>query len=200
MNFSCHLLKGSLLVQISEMKLTFKEIIGNYRKQPHCKPQVFRSVFIDWSHSKLNGVTTLMACWFHVIVAFCQKFFLRTIPLGKQKSGQDHVDVITFYNEIFIPSVKPLLVELGPATANFRTINDPEGKNSSAVTISFLCQSIVSFTVQRKLYVDILITLFFKVNVQSLPGYHPSHPYLIFLPRKSRPRTMYMFLLCDHLR
>lgn len=26
--------------------------------------------------------------------------------------GQDHIDIITFYNEIFIPSVKPLLVEL----------------------------------------------------------------------------------------
>lgn len=33
----------------------------------------------------------------------------------KQKIGRDHVDIITFYNEIFIPSVKPLLVELAPA-------------------------------------------------------------------------------------
>jgi hypothetical protein len=25
----------------------------------------------------------------------------------------EHVDIITFYNEVFVPSVKPLLVELG---------------------------------------------------------------------------------------
>lgn len=34
---------------------------------------------------------------------------------GEQKSGQDHVDVITFYNEVFILSVKPLLLELVPS-------------------------------------------------------------------------------------
>ena len=33
----------------------------------------------------------------------------------KQKTGKDHVDIITFYNEIFIPTVKPLLMELAPA-------------------------------------------------------------------------------------
>jgi hypothetical protein len=33
--------------------------------------------------------------------------------------GEDHVDIITFYNEVFIPAVKPLLVEVGPgASAN----------------------------------------------------------------------------------
>lgn len=32
----------------------------------------------------------------------------------KQKTGPDHVDIITFYNEIFVPAVKPLLVELAP--------------------------------------------------------------------------------------
>lgn len=33
----------------------------------------------------------------------------------EQKTGQDHVDIIMFYNEIFIPAVKPLLVELAPS-------------------------------------------------------------------------------------
>ncbi|XP_020587737.1 retinoblastoma-related protein isoform X2 [Phalaenopsis equestris] len=74
------------VAKISHLDLTFKEIIYNYRKQPQCKPQVFRSVFISWPSENFNG-----------------------------KKGQEHVDIITFYNEIFIPSVKPLLVELGSA-------------------------------------------------------------------------------------
>ncbi|XP_060178907.1 retinoblastoma-related protein 1 isoform X1 [Lycium barbarum] len=74
------------VAKISQLNLTFKEIIYNYRKQPQCKPQVFRSVFVDWSSARHNG-----------------------------RTGSDHVDIITFYNEMFIPSVKPLLVELAPA-------------------------------------------------------------------------------------
>ncbi|KAL7197215.1 hypothetical protein ACSBR1_037102 [Camellia fascicularis] len=73
------------VAKISQLSLTFKEIIFNYRKQPQCKPQVFRSVFVDWSSARRHG-----------------------------KTGQEHVDIITFYNEIFIPAVKPLLVELAP--------------------------------------------------------------------------------------
>ncbi|KAI3734061.1 hypothetical protein L6452_13522 [Arctium lappa] len=74
------------VAKISQLSLTFKEIIYNYRKQPHCKPQVFRAVFVDdRSSSRRNG-----------------------------KTGQDHVDIIMFYNEIFIPTAKPLLVELAP--------------------------------------------------------------------------------------
>ncbi|KAI0511454.1 hypothetical protein KFK09_012084 [Dendrobium nobile] len=77
------------VAKISHIDLTFKEIIYNYRKQPQCKPQVFRSVFINWPSTSRNG-----------------------------KKGQEHVDIITFYNEIFIPSVKPLLVELGSAAGH----------------------------------------------------------------------------------
>ncbi|XP_044512359.1 retinoblastoma-related protein-like isoform X2 [Mangifera indica] len=80
------------VAKISQLPLTFKEIIYNYRKQPQSKPQVFRSVFIDCSYARQSG---------------------RTEP--------DHVDVITFYNKIFVPAVKPLLVELGPAGAKTRT-------------------------------------------------------------------------------
>ncbi|CAN4120683.1 unnamed protein product [Withania somnifera] len=74
------------VAKISQLNLTFKEIIYNYRKQPQCKPQVFRSVYVDWTSARHNG-----------------------------RTGSDHVDIITFYNEMFIPSVKPLLVELAPA-------------------------------------------------------------------------------------
>ncbi|KAL6562716.1 Retinoblastoma-related protein 1 [Orobanche gracilis] len=74
------------VAKIFQLNLTFKEIIFNYRKQPQCKPQVFRSIYIDSSALHRNG-----------------------------KNGPDHIDIITFYNEIFVPAVKPLLVELAPS-------------------------------------------------------------------------------------
>ncbi|KAK2634347.1 hypothetical protein Ddye_029139 [Dipteronia dyeriana] len=80
------------VAKISQLNLTFREIIYNYRKQPQCKPQVFRSVFVDWSSARQNG-----------------------------RTEQDHVDIITFYNKVFIPVVKPLLVELGPAGMTAKT-------------------------------------------------------------------------------
>lgn len=49
LNFCC-------VLQVSLLKLTFKEIILNYRKQPHCKPQVFRSVYVDWMATRRPGV------------------------------------------------------------------------------------------------------------------------------------------------
>ncbi|KAF7836195.1 Retinoblastoma-related protein 1 [Senna tora] len=73
------------IAKISSLNLTFREIIYNYRKQPQCKPQVFRNVFIDYSSIRRSG-----------------------------KTGPDHVDIISFYNEVFIPSAKALLVEFGP--------------------------------------------------------------------------------------
>lgn len=80
------------VAKISQLNLTFREIIYNYRKQPQCKPQVFRSVFVDWASARQSG-----------------------------RSEQDHVDIITFYNKIFVPAVKPLLVELGPAGTAMKT-------------------------------------------------------------------------------
>lgn len=71
-----------LKLQISQLNLTFREIIYNYRKQPQCKPQ-------------------------------------------------DHVDVITFYNELFIPAVKPLLVELAPAGIVQKSSQIPEATNNN---------------------------------------------------------------------
>ncbi|KAG7031913.1 Retinoblastoma-related protein [Cucurbita argyrosperma subsp. argyrosperma] len=91
------------VAKISQLSLTFKEIIYNYRKQPQCKPQIFRNVFVDWSSARRNG-----------------------------RSGQDHVDIITFYNEIFIPSIKPLLVEIGPAASTTKTDRVPQVNNNNS--------------------------------------------------------------------
>uniref|UniRef100_A0A5B7AGK9 Retinoblastoma-related protein n=1 Tax=Davidia involucrata TaxID=16924 RepID=A0A5B7AGK9_DAVIN len=88
------------IAKISQLTLTFREIINNYRKQSQCKPQVFRSVFVDWSSARRRG-----------------------------KTGPEHVDIITFYNEIFIPAVKPLLVELAPAGTAQKTNRLPEANN-----------------------------------------------------------------------
>ncbi|KAL8138094.1 hypothetical protein V2J09_004095 [Rumex salicifolius] len=93
------------VAKISQLSVTFKEIIYNYRKQPQCKSQVFRSVFVDWTSTTHNNGRT----------------------------GQDHVDIITFYNEIFVPSVKPLLVELGPVGVTAKINSVPETPKISDV-------------------------------------------------------------------
>ncbi|TXG49143.1 hypothetical protein EZV62_025018 [Acer yangbiense] len=90
------------VAKISQLNLTFREIIYNYRKQPQCKPQVFRSVFVDWSSTRQNG-----------------------------RTEQDHVDIITFYNKVFVPVVKPLLVELGPAGMTAKTNRASEVNNNN---------------------------------------------------------------------
>ncbi|XP_057950261.1 retinoblastoma-related protein [Malania oleifera] len=90
------------VAKISQMNLTFREIIYNYRKQPHCKPQVFRSVFVDWASANRSG-----------------------------RIGQEHIDIISFYNEIFIPAVKPLLVELGPAGTVQKPNRVPEANSNN---------------------------------------------------------------------
>ncbi|KAK8669850.1 hypothetical protein V6N13_104619 [Hibiscus sabdariffa] len=91
-----------VVAKISQLRLTFKEIICNYRKQPQCKPQVFQSVFVDRSSARPKG-----------------------------RSGQDNIDIIAFYNEIFIPSVKPLLGDLGAAGTTTRKSRVAEANNSN---------------------------------------------------------------------
>ncbi|KAL0743848.1 hypothetical protein Bca4012_085361 [Brassica carinata] len=90
------------VAKISQMSLTFREIIYNYRKQPQCKPLVFRSVYVDSYQCRRQG---------------------------QGRVGPDHVDIITFYNEIFIPAVKPLLVEIIPVKndQSMEANNKPEG-------------------------------------------------------------------------
>ncbi|XP_031388847.1 retinoblastoma-related protein isoform X2 [Punica granatum] len=86
-----------LMAKISRINLTFRDIICNYRKQPHCKPQVFRTVFVDGSSARRNG-----------------------------RTRHEHVDIITFYNETFVPSVKPLLADLGPVGADTKPNQAPD--------------------------------------------------------------------------
>ncbi|KAL1204764.1 Retinoblastoma-related protein 1 [Cardamine amara subsp. amara] len=97
------------LAKISQMTLTFRDIIYNYRKQPQCKPLVFRSVFVDSVECRRQG-----------------------------RIGPDHVDIITFYNEVFIPAVKPLLVELGPVRSDqaVEANNKPEGQCPGSPKVS----------------------------------------------------------------
>ncbi|CAN8259637.1 unnamed protein product [Cochlearia groenlandica] len=97
------------VAKISQMSLTFKEIIYNYRKQPQCKPLVFRSVFVDSLQCRRKG-----------------------------RVGPDHVDIITFYNEVFIPAVKPLLVEIVPVRNNQAVDpnNKPEGQCHGSPKVS----------------------------------------------------------------
>ncbi|XP_073129944.1 retinoblastoma-related protein [Henckelia pumila] len=90
------------VTKISQRNLTFKEIIFNYRKQPQCKPQVFRSVYVDWTAVRRNG-----------------------------KSGPDHIDIITFYNEIFVPAVKPLLVEFASTGSAQSSSRGQETRNNN---------------------------------------------------------------------
>ncbi|XP_057866419.2 retinoblastoma-related protein isoform X3 [Cryptomeria japonica] len=74
--------------KVSGLGLAFREIVAQYRKQPQCKPQVFRNVFIDWSLTNHPG-----------------------------KTGQDTVDIIAFYNEVFVHTMKPFLVQFAPNAA-----------------------------------------------------------------------------------
>ena len=50
--------------------------------------------------------------------------------------GKEHVDIIKFYNEIFIPATKPLLVQLGPSGANPKLNRVPEVHNNNDGMIS----------------------------------------------------------------
>lgn len=65
----------------------------------------------------------------------------------EQKTGQEHVDIITFYNEVFVPSVKPLLVELGHAgvsNSSNKTIEDKISSDSKFIlfqNVTLCCMS-----------------------------------------------------------
>ncbi|WCJ38683.1 Retinoblastoma-related protein [Euphorbia peplus] len=78
-----------IIAKSSEVKLPFWELLGYYEKQPQCKPHVFRSVFVDWSFAQHT-----------------------------ERTGQDHVDLITFYNKIFVSAARPLLAKEVPEVNN----------------------------------------------------------------------------------
>ncbi|KAM0863929.1 hypothetical protein ACQ4PT_044256 [Festuca glaucescens] len=74
------------VAKVSQLMLTFKEIVSNYKREQQCKPEVFRRVFVGSTNR--NGAL-----------------------------GSRHVDIIVFYNEVFVPAVKPFLVALIPSVA-----------------------------------------------------------------------------------
>lgn len=45
-----HLCLIVYLQQVSRLNLTFKEIVSSYKKEPQCKPEVFRNVFVSSSN------------------------------------------------------------------------------------------------------------------------------------------------------
>ncbi|KAH0891251.1 hypothetical protein HID58_053680 [Brassica napus] len=98
------------VAKLSQMRLTFKEIVFNYRKQPQCKPLVFGSVYVDSFHCRRQG-----------------------------RVGPDHVNIITFYNDVFVPAAKTLLVEIVPVKndQDVEANNKPEGHcpGSSKVSV-----------------------------------------------------------------
>eukprot|EP01018_Ginkgo_biloba_P003541 Gb_26070 [translate_table: standard] len=69
--------------KVCHLNLTFREIISNFTRQTHCKPRVFRNVFVDWPSTEQYG-----------------------------KARQEAVDIIGFYNGVFIPSAKCTLIKL----------------------------------------------------------------------------------------
>ncbi|XP_074580565.1 retinoblastoma-related protein-like isoform X1 [Curcuma longa] len=91
------------VVKVCHIGLTFMSIIDCYQKQPQCKPQVFKSIFVTLPSANRNG-----------------------------RMVQEHVDIITFYNQIFVPSVKPLLVEIqtNGVTAEDKNHTDGQTPNS----------------------------------------------------------------------
>ncbi|KAJ3701533.1 hypothetical protein LUZ61_005238 [Rhynchospora tenuis] len=82
------------VAKVSRLNLTFKEIVSSYKKEPQCKPEVFRNVFVGSSNMRI---------------------------------GICHVDIITFYNEVFVPAVKPLLVGMVPSSSRSEEKASAEG-------------------------------------------------------------------------
>lgn len=72
------------ICKVSKVNVTFRDIIYHYRKQPQCKPYVFRNVLLDGSVVWRSG-----------------------------KAGQETGDIIRFYNEVFVPSTKSFLLQVG---------------------------------------------------------------------------------------
>lgn len=79
----------------------------------------------------------------------------------KQRTGQEHVDIITFYNEIFIPSVKALLVELGPGGTTTKVSRMPEANSNGDGT--FLSHKLFKF-----------YTCFSVMQLQQSDYFYPS--------------------------
>ncbi|KAL6890246.1 hypothetical protein ACP4OV_009009 [Aristida adscensionis] len=73
------------VAKVSQLTLSFRQILNSYKKEPQCKPEVFLSIYIG-NRNRNGGL------------------------------GSRHVDIISFYNEIFVQAAKPFLVALIPGT------------------------------------------------------------------------------------
>lgn len=98
--------------KVSRVNVTFRDIIFHYRKQPQCKPNVFRNVFIDFPSARRTG---------------------------KPGGGQETGDIIKFYNEVFVPTAKVFLLQISAngtcslaASGNVDSSNKCDGKPSEA--------------------------------------------------------------------
>ncbi|CAL5354883.1 unnamed protein product [Camellia sinensis] len=49
--------------------------------------------------------------------------------------GQEHVDIITFYNKIFVAAVKPLLAELAPVGTAQKNQNSETNNGTDGMTV-----------------------------------------------------------------
>jgi hypothetical protein len=56
------------------------------------------------------------------------------------------VDIITFYNEVFIPAVKPLLVEVGPG-ASPKKKEEEKGSADGMRPAQKLCNIVLVLTI-----------------------------------------------------
>lgn len=70
--------------KLSKLELTFVDIISQYNKQSHCNPHI-QNVFVDQSSTGRPEI-----------------------------SGHKHVGIMAFYNEIFIISIRPFVMEFDP--------------------------------------------------------------------------------------
>ncbi|CAI5484131.1 unnamed protein product [Closterium sp. Yama58-4] len=98
--------------KVSQVAVTFKDIIAQYRKLPHCKPSVFRNVFIDAkplpadSPSKERFLCSAAdsSCALPLLPPTLSSFPPSLSPLLPHQPIPQHGDIILFSNEIFVPT------------------------------------------------------------------------------------------------
>ena len=98
-------------LQISQLNLTFKEILFKYRKQLLSKPQVFCSVFVGWSLA-CNGVCNQILTLSFSVNFSANNSLTKDLETENWSGPLWHHFILQW--NIFILSVKPLLLELGP--------------------------------------------------------------------------------------
>jgi len=104
-------------LQFSKLNLSFSEIVHSYKQQPECRSPIFRRVFVD-----------------------CP------LAVGHNDDGpQKHVGIITFYNDIFTPSVWPLVMELVTDEETVKSDQLAEVVKSKDGTYLFVCLAKFAF-------------------------------------------------------